>query len=344
MKCPRGRTAMHGDCVPGYARVIPSRSPSGGESSGFDSHRGQSTRGDDLAGVGKVPLTFGSLFAGIGGFDLGFERAGMVCKWQVEIDEYARKVLAKHWPHVRRWDDVRTFPPGDGEWGVDVICGGDPCQANSRAAMPRGGSRKESFGGEFIRVVEALRPRIVVRENPARVRREAPWPWWRFRNELERCGYVVLPFRVRACCVGADHQRDRLFLLAENPHANGKPVQFQRRSSSVGAAAKSEGEARKQRVRIDAQSVAFGSSLHADGNGLQGIDREGEQTEHFVGTASNGGRAEQWNYDLSSPRICRSRNGIPQYVDRIRGLGNAVVPQVAEWIGRRIVEATRANT
>src|SRR5208282_2794978 len=112
-------------------------------------------------------MTFGSLFAGIGGMDLGLERAGMTCSWQVEIDEYATRVLAKHWPHVRRWGDVRTFPPvadtasgnagqsavesiaerkraigsqerGElrdqsfgccqSEWSVDLICGGFPCQ------------------------------------------------------------------------------------------------------------------------------------------------------------------------------------------------------------------------
>ena len=56
-------------------------------------------------------LTFGSLFAGIGGIDLGFERAGLECRWHVEIDPYRQAVLAKHWPGVRRWDDVRTFPP-----------------------------------------------------------------------------------------------------------------------------------------------------------------------------------------------------------------------------------------
>ena len=80
----------------------------------------------------RVPLTFGSLFAGIGGFDLGFERAGMVCKWQVEIDDYANRVLRKHWPNVRKHDDVRTWPQPDTE-PVDVICGGFPCQDISNA-------------------------------------------------------------------------------------------------------------------------------------------------------------------------------------------------------------------
>lgn len=72
-------------------------------------------------------LTFGSLFAGIGGFDLGLERAGLRCVWQVEISPRCRRVLEKHWPDVRRWGDVKTFPP-PGDWSCDVICGGFPCQ------------------------------------------------------------------------------------------------------------------------------------------------------------------------------------------------------------------------
>jgi DNA (cytosine-5)-methyltransferase 1 len=165
-------------------------------------------------------ITFGSLFAGIGGFDLGFERAGMVCKWQVEINEFCRKVLAKHWPAVTRWDDVKTFPPEPvQDWRVDVICGGDPCQENSAA---RSGDRtsQPSLGADFIKVVAAIRPRAVVRENPAVVRPDAPWPWWRFRDELERLGYTVLPCRLRSCCFGADHKRERLFLLAEMGNPN----------------------------------------------------------------------------------------------------------------------------
>jgi len=112
-------------------------------------------------------MTFGSLFAGIGGFDLGFERAGMVCKWQVEIDDYANRVLAQHWPDVARYRDIRDCGAHNLE-SVDVICGGFPCQDISYAGRGAGleGERSGLFF-EAVRVVRELRPRIVVLENVA---------------------------------------------------------------------------------------------------------------------------------------------------------------------------------
>ncbi len=115
---------------------------------------------------------------------------------------------------VSRHSDARTFPPADGtDWYVDVICGGDPCQENSNARQGTG-LEQPSLGSDFVRIVDAIRPLIVVRENPTAVRSDAPWPWWRMRSAFESLGYAVLPFRLRACCLGADHQRDRMFLLA----------------------------------------------------------------------------------------------------------------------------------
>ena len=235
-------------------------------------------------------LTVGSLFAGIGGLELGLERAGMKVVWQVENDEYARRVLEKHWPGIRRWDDVRTFPPA-GDWACDLICGGDPCQAHSAAAGPAQ-SKQPSLGGEFIRVIDELRPRLVLRENPAHIRRDAPWPWWRFRAALESLGYIVLPFRLRACCVGADHQRERLFLLAEHANTNSNRLEGWNSQSSP------------------------------------------EIKPEVISTPLEEG---MWN-DVCTHNGHRSRAGIPDYVDRLRCLGNAVVPQVAELIGKRIME------
>jgi site-specific DNA-cytosine methylase len=156
--------------------------------------------------------TVGSLFAGIGGIDLGFEQAGFETVWQVERDEYCRRVLAKNFPAAdRSVTDVRDA----GKYNlkpVDVIVGGDPCQRNSNAC--RNGGGEESPAPHFLRIVSELLPRIVLRENPSRVRSDAPWPWFTFRRHLEALGYCVLPFRLRACCVGVDCERERLFLLA----------------------------------------------------------------------------------------------------------------------------------
>lgn len=240
-------------------------------------------------------MTFGSLFAGIGGMDLGLERAGMQCVWQVEINPYCQKILAKHWPHVRRWGDVENFRRLYNEFETpDLICGGDPCQANS-AAVGNRASTSKSLGGAFLDVIDAFRPRLVLRENPSHVRVDAPWPWWRFRDGLESLGYAVLPFRIRACCLGAKHQRERVFLFAQIPDANG--------------------------------------------NGLEGW--EGQEAWQPSKPTRPVERMDWPNIPTS--RGFNSRAGLSTYVDEMRGLGNAVVPQVAEFIGRLILEAEVAQ-
>lgn len=110
-------------------------------------------------------MTFGSLFAGIGGFDLGFERAGMSCAWQVEKDDACNRVLAHHWPDVSRYTDVREFPTGD-VVRPRVICGGFPCQDLSVAGQRAGLAGKRSgLWHEFARIIEQLAPEWVCIEN-----------------------------------------------------------------------------------------------------------------------------------------------------------------------------------
>ncbi len=110
-------------------------------------------------------MKFGSLFSGIGGFDLGLERAGMECAWQVEIDEYCLKVLEKHWPSVSRYTDVRECGRDNLE-PVDLICGGFPCIDISRAGKKEGINGKDSgLWTEFFRIIGELRPQYAVVEN-----------------------------------------------------------------------------------------------------------------------------------------------------------------------------------
>lgn len=253
----------------------------------------------DLRDRTRAALTFGSLFAGIGGFDLGFERAGMVCKWQVEIDPFCQKVLAKHWPHVRRHDDVRTFPPTDAEdWRIDVICGGFPCQDISDAGLRAGIEGKQSgLWTEFARVIRALRPRFVAVENVAALLGRG---MERVLGDLATNGFdaewEVLP----ACAFGAPHSRERVFLVA---YAASQPQLHE---------SKREGHERLGAV-LDAGAM--------------------RPVRHSYGWPAT-----------PATSLCRWTDGIPDRVERSRVLGNAVVPQVAQWIGERIVQAAKALT
>jgi DNA (cytosine-5)-methyltransferase 1 len=161
-------------------------------------------------------LTVGSLFAGIGGIDLGLERTGgFETVWQVEIDDYARRVLAKHWPNVRRWDDVRTFPPEPAEeWRCDVICGGFPCQDISDAGSKLGLSGKRSgLWREFARIIRVLRPLYVVVENVAALLDRGIGD---VLGDLATIGYDAEWEVLSACAFGAPHTRERVFIIANS--------------------------------------------------------------------------------------------------------------------------------
>jgi DNA (cytosine-5)-methyltransferase 1 len=159
-------------------------------------------------------VTFGSLFAGLGGFDLGFERAGLRCVWQVENNPYCRRVLAKNYPGVRQPDDVRAFPIGDpNDWRADVIAGGFPCQDVSIANPDAVGIDGERSGlwSQFARVVRVLRPRFVVVENtPGLLVRGAD----RVLGDLAALGYDAEWDVLPAAVFGLDHRRDRVFVVA----------------------------------------------------------------------------------------------------------------------------------
>lgn len=314
-----------------------------------------------VASLGSKPLTFGSLFAGIGGFDLGLERAGMRCEWQVEIDPYARAVLAKHWPDVRRHEDVRTFPPPEGKWGVDVICGGFPCQDISVAGKGAGlAGARSGLWYEYARIIGELRPRYVIVENVAALLTRGMGT---VLGDLSTLGYDAEWHVIPASAVGAPHRRERVWIVA---YANdeGKPDVPVNDESWRGvselegadvAHAKNDRRAGRPRLRSDReralsaeQGIVSGEARgrgkscgrradvsHTNGERLQ--ERQGKDAS---GARANGRavveRSEWWE---SEPDVGRVAHGVPARVDRLRCLGNAVVPQIVEVIGRAIVEA-----
>ncbi len=151
----------------------------------------------------------------------------------VEIDDYCQRLIAQRIkdgiiPEAPVFGDIRTFISegyaSSYQGMVDVITGGDPCQANSNANRF---SKKiaQSLGAEFIQVIRIVRPTFVIRENPARVKDDAPYPSDRFAEELESLGYSSSIVEIRACCMGADHERARLFVLAKVQDSDSKAME-----------------------------------------------------------------------------------------------------------------------
>jgi DNA (cytosine-5)-methyltransferase 1 len=166
-----------------------------------------------------------SLFAGIGGLELGLERAGMTTVGQVEINPFARSVLERHWPEVPRHDDVRTAPTW---WAsqqrpqVDVVCGGFPCQPFSTAGRRRG-IADERWGWPWMAdVIRLVGPRYVLVENVAALLNDTDAFGW-LLGDLATLGFDARWGVLPACAVGAPHTRDRLFLLAHTHRLDGAP-------------------------------------------------------------------------------------------------------------------------
>lgn len=158
-----------------------------------------------------MAMTFGSLFAGIGGFDLAFDRAGMKCRWQVEVNPFALAVLTKHWPKVKKHRDIREFRPSLSD-KVDVICGGFPCQDISNAGTCKGlEGERSGLWTEYFRIVGTLRPKYVVVENVSALLRRGID---RVLGDLASIGYDAEWQTFFASDFALPHRRERICIVA----------------------------------------------------------------------------------------------------------------------------------
>lgn len=156
-------------------------------------------------------MTHASLFSGIGGFDLAAEWLGWENIFQVEIDPFCQKVLAKNFPNAKRYADIKQFRGTPYIGTVDVISGGFPCQPYSVAGQRRGSDDDRALWPEMLRVIREIQPTWVVGENvPGIISME----FESVCTDLESAGYAVQPFIVPACAVNALHRRDRVWIIA----------------------------------------------------------------------------------------------------------------------------------
>lgn len=286
-----------------------------------------------------------SLFAGIGGMDIGLERAGMTVVAQCEIDPFCRAVLRKHWPDVPQFEDVRKLR-GEDVGPVDLVCGGYPCQPFSTAGKRGGAEDDRHLWPEMRRVIEELRPTWVIGENVAG---HITLGLDEVLSDLDALGYASRAFVVPACAVDAPHRRDRVWIVA-NANSSRQcagPInaEMERASGNAGSSlanANSQGLEGRERAELRERGTQWaigqgGASVrNASSPRLQ--DRQSGQMGR-PGADAQPERSDRWPSDAS---ICRVANGVPNRVDRIKSLGNSIVPQVAEEIGRAIMQAEAA--
>lgn len=328
-------------------------------------------------------ITHGSLFSGIGGFDLAAQWNEWDNIFQCEKDDWCRKVLAKNFPNTKRFEDIKEFNAKEYNGTIDVISGGFPCQPFSVAGQRKGKEDDRYLWAEMLRVINEVQPKFVVGENVTGIIGMALDT---VLSDLEAQGYATETYIIPACGKNAWHRRDRVWIVAytnrigwnNEQEENGQPLHYGNRNGST----KEQG-GRKQQCRTGKPGSIFPNTesklsnerengndteqgeiqlqtggshcLSADTNGIgwengiHGKEQRGEASE-FGNTSS-----EQYrNYWKTEPELGRVVDGLSGRVDRLKGLGNAIVPQVAYEIfnaidfvlkreGKKIIKTCNEN-
>jgi DNA (cytosine-5)-methyltransferase 1 len=235
-------------------------------------------------------MTVGSLFSGIGGFELGLERTGgFKTVWQCEIDPFCLKVLAKHWPDVKRFTDIKRMGVDEEIPCVDVICGGFPCQDISCAGKGAGiHAERSGLWWEMLRIIRLVRPRFVLVENVAALLNRG---LDEVLGSLAESGYDAEWQVLSADMFGAPHKRRRMFIIAY------------------------PSDRRTER------------GISSPGNAYPNVRR--------------GGRKKDLRWETDEPMLYRSDDGLPKKLhrdQRLRALGNAIVPQCAQFVGQCLLD------
>jgi DNA (cytosine-5)-methyltransferase 1 len=320
--------------------------------------------------------TFGSLFAGIGGIDLGLERAGWECRWQVEWDAYCQRVLAKHWPDVPRYGDIATVD-WSGVERVDLLAGGFPCQPFSVAGKQRRLADDRWLWPEFARAIRDLRPRYVLVENVPGLLVGGGMD--AVLGELAELGFDAEWESIPAAAVGAPHLRYRVWIVAWHAdRADGSTIAGRGGARAVAAHPDSDAlrlqpvalgrSGRPAELGHDGTDWPLADSDNGGWNGRARAQRASGRTQppngggvadpdefdaqgfltSLVDPQERGGSVERparprrdgVGWWATEPDVGRVAHGIPARVDRLRALGNAVVPQVVEVIGRALLRET----
>ena len=290
-------------------------------------------------------------FAGIGGFSYAAEKliGGFETTQFIEIDPFCQKVLKKHWPHVPIHDDIRTFTAKPKEY--QVICGGFPCQDISVAGLQKGITEETRSGlfFELMRVIRMVRPQYVVLENVAASLNRGldivP-------RELSEAGYDAEWSVIPASSVGACHKRSRWWLVAYTDN-NGLPSTEKCGFNAEASDRTQKGQnqsCQSQRGSESSSSRAIQSSTEFTNSYSKGMERrkftipKELQNAAYTWQSNTPHLSPEWRKYVSKSVLCRGDDGLRNRVDRLRSLGNSVVPQCAAIPLQRVKDLYEATS
>ena len=310
------------------------------------------------------------LFSGIGGFSLALEKVGFTTIGFCERDEYCRLLLQKHWKGVKIYNDIKKLEAKDIEERVDILTGGFPCQPYSVAGKQKGTDDDRYLWPDMFRVIKDVRPTWIIAENVRGIINiQDGMVFETVCSDLESEGFEVQPFIIPAAGVGAPHKRERVWIVGYSKH-NGSLATKIRRGNKEADAGTQEGQNKTieptgtggseydETLENSRRSLRQGAKLSKKNanesrkENANQFERPGSTPEHNV--ANTEGVYVQGQQDRSrqkqsrgkswwefEPNVGRVANGVPGRVHRLKALGNSIVPQIAEEIGRAIWKVTK---
>ena len=283
------------------------------------------------------------LFSGIGGFSLGLEATGgFETKAFCDIEEYPRQVLQKHWPHVKQYKDIKELNyerlKADGIDSIDIITGGYPCQPFSVAGRKKGEEDPRHLWPEYFRLIKELRPTWVIGEN---VSGHIKLGLDTVIEDLESEDYSVRPFSISASSIGANHQRERIWILAHSRRSQWPRAELR---------GENENETRKENANQFERSSST-SEVDVANTNNERLQRQWQSRNQFTPrfnssreSSEEGQRTVGQGWWESEPNMGRVAHGVPKRVDRLKSLGNSLVPQIPYYIGKTILEVMNGKT
>lgn len=319
-------------------------------------------------------MTHASLFSGIGGFDLAAEWAGFDNIFQVEKDKFCQKVLSKNFPNTEKYKDIFDFNGKIYNGKIDVISGGFPCQPFSIAGKRKGSQDDRYLWDEMFRVITEVLPTWIIAENVGGLLTiEEGLVLEKCFTDLESANYQTQAFIVPAISKNAPHRRDRVWIVANRMHPNGgkhggsipkkegnlwrdnkssisaglyKTLSNTENTNGIGGRGRGENsgqilECETTEIQVKGSNWENGNTTDTHSKRLQGGRSTDYSSKYHRGQSK--GWEQNW-YEVAT-EFCRVDDGIPNRVDRLKSLGNAIVPQVAYeiFMGIREISLTKLD-